>query len=216
MALFFVKLYAFFTPYTDDSDDVLAEVGQYQILFTFFGALIVQGGLIRSSLYGLLGVILVAINIAILVVPMRFLYKEHLEAEAKKEEKLRKELEKKKEDDELTSFMRKERERYGADDDAISPYEGPRQKELLNARVQSFTEEEEAKPPESSPSSALHLPSSSSHKYQSKPQDNKMTLKPLPPSSLSRNKILPSPRVEDHYGDGKEHDGMDDYKPAPR
>ena len=49
MALLYIKLYSFFSPYSNIDDNVLAETGQFQVFFTFFGALIMQSSLLGSS-----------------------------------------------------------------------------------------------------------------------------------------------------------------------
>lgn len=78
MSILFVKLYAYFAPYIADSDDILAEVGQYQILFTFFGALIMQGSLVDPEYYGMVGGFLVCINIGVVIVPLYYAVEEYL------------------------------------------------------------------------------------------------------------------------------------------
>ena len=65
LALMYIKLYGFFTPYESDSANILAEVGQYQILFTFFGGLVFQNGLIDSAWNQTIGILLTAINISV-------------------------------------------------------------------------------------------------------------------------------------------------------
>lgn len=37
MAVIFMKLYGYYKPYDDISDDVLQEMAQYQVFFTLFG-----------------------------------------------------------------------------------------------------------------------------------------------------------------------------------
>jgi len=49
LGLFFIKMYSFYLPYINDTDDIIAEVGQFQIFFTYFGALIQQNSLLTSS-----------------------------------------------------------------------------------------------------------------------------------------------------------------------
>lgn len=87
----FVKLYAFFAPYMDISDDILAEVGQYQILFTFFGALIMQGELVRSEYNTVIGVALIIVNVGIIFVPLWLGYQEYQENKEKEREEEEKE-----------------------------------------------------------------------------------------------------------------------------
>jgi hypothetical protein len=44
-----IKLYGYYHPYDVDSDHIIAEVGQFQIFFSFLGALIYQKSLLRSE-----------------------------------------------------------------------------------------------------------------------------------------------------------------------
>lgn len=68
LALLYVKLYGYFNPYADASDDVLAEIGQFQVFFTFFTALVVQNKLLNDSYNTLLGVLLILLNLTAIVV----------------------------------------------------------------------------------------------------------------------------------------------------
>jgi hypothetical protein len=58
-------MYAYCAPYVKHDDDTMAEIGQYQILFTYLGALIVSGGLLPRSLNPLLGYLLCIVNIGV-------------------------------------------------------------------------------------------------------------------------------------------------------
>ncbi len=93
VSIAFVKLYAFFAPYVEDKDDILAEVGQYQILFTFFGALIIQGKLVNKGYNPFIGGSLILINIGVVLVPLLFAvqeyqkYRENANIEEKRENK---------------------------------------------------------------------------------------------------------------------------------
>lgn len=49
IAITFVKLYAFYSPYVDDEDDNLQELAQYQIFFTLFGALIIRASIFSGD-----------------------------------------------------------------------------------------------------------------------------------------------------------------------
>jgi len=42
LAVFYVRVYSKFQPYKDEMNEILAELGQYQIFFTFFGSLIIK------------------------------------------------------------------------------------------------------------------------------------------------------------------------------
>jgi hypothetical protein len=49
IAVAYIKIYGYFRPFIEDSDDLLQELAQYQIFFTLFIALILQSGMIRSQ-----------------------------------------------------------------------------------------------------------------------------------------------------------------------
>jgi hypothetical protein len=55
LSLLFIKMYGYYQPYEADNDDIIAEVGQFQIFFTYFGALILQNSLLHSSLNNTVG-----------------------------------------------------------------------------------------------------------------------------------------------------------------
>lgn len=64
-------MYGYFHPYADETDDVLAEIGQFQVFFTFFTALVVQNQLLSESYNTLLGVLLILLNLTVIVVTFR-------------------------------------------------------------------------------------------------------------------------------------------------
>jgi hypothetical protein len=68
LGLLYIKLYGFYAPYDADSDDILAETGQFQIFFTFLGALIYQNSLLGSQWNVCVSVVLIVINAVITVV----------------------------------------------------------------------------------------------------------------------------------------------------
>jgi hypothetical protein len=72
LALFCIKLYSVNTPYVNSQGGFLADVGQFQIFFTFFGALVIQGDLLGASYTDTIGVILVLMGCTILVVASYF------------------------------------------------------------------------------------------------------------------------------------------------
>jgi hypothetical protein len=55
LSLIFIKMYGYYQPYEADNDDIIAEVGQFQIYITYFGALILQNSLLHSSLNNTVG-----------------------------------------------------------------------------------------------------------------------------------------------------------------
>jgi hypothetical protein len=74
MSIAFVKLYAFYAPYSDDID---AEVGQYQILFTFFGAMVIQGELVQPDEVNNVGICLVCANLMVIIFPCWFYFRKY-------------------------------------------------------------------------------------------------------------------------------------------
>jgi hypothetical protein len=67
IALLYIKVYGYFNPYREDSDDILSETGQFQIFFTFFCALIIQNDLLSKLWADTLGVVLTTINFAVVM-----------------------------------------------------------------------------------------------------------------------------------------------------
>jgi hypothetical protein len=112
MSITFVKLYAFYAPYLEDTDDVLAEVGQYQILFTFFGALMIQANIMKADETNTLGLCLICVNVMIVFVPVWVIYKEY-QAEVKRKEE---EEEDWKEEDEGNQIIGRKGSHRGSDD----------------------------------------------------------------------------------------------------
>jgi hypothetical protein len=68
LGLLYIKLYGFYAPYDADGDDILAETGQFQIFFTFLGALIYQNSLLGSQWNVHVSVALIVINAVITMV----------------------------------------------------------------------------------------------------------------------------------------------------
>jgi hypothetical protein len=65
LGLLYIKLYGYYAPYDADSDDILAETGQFQIFFTFLGALIYQNELLGAQWNNVVAVALIVINAAV-------------------------------------------------------------------------------------------------------------------------------------------------------
>jgi len=61
----FLKIYGYFNPYKDPEVAILAEMGQYQIFFTFFCALITSEDLLGHSMNFYVGIFLILLNISI-------------------------------------------------------------------------------------------------------------------------------------------------------
>lgn len=67
LSIFYIKLYGYFSPYDNGNNNVLAEVGQFQNFFTFFGGLIIQTGLLSNDFSTALDIFLFITNLAIMV-----------------------------------------------------------------------------------------------------------------------------------------------------
>jgi predicted outer membrane repeat protein len=48
-SLFFIKLYSHYSPYASTNDNVLAEIGQFQVFLTFFMSLIIKNSLLSGN-----------------------------------------------------------------------------------------------------------------------------------------------------------------------
>ena len=72
LAVFYIRLYSGFQPYAFLRNDILAEVGQVQIFFTFFVALIVQNSLLTDIWATIADVLLVMINFSVLLTTFYF------------------------------------------------------------------------------------------------------------------------------------------------
>ena len=67
LAQFYLKVYGYHMPYGEGSDNTLAEIGQYQIFFTFFAALIIQNDLMGPVWYEGIGVFLILANMGVVL-----------------------------------------------------------------------------------------------------------------------------------------------------
>lgn len=86
LAFFFLKLYQHYSPYADDKNGTLAEMGQYQIFFTFFGALIMSRNLLGDGMDSALGVFLILVNLSVMLLTFYFEYVEYVNEAAEKKE----------------------------------------------------------------------------------------------------------------------------------
>jgi len=67
-SLAYIKLYNKCAPYDSPSTSSLAEMGQYQIFFTFFFALILQNNLIPGEIWQeIIGVFLIILNMGVIL-----------------------------------------------------------------------------------------------------------------------------------------------------
>jgi hypothetical protein len=88
LALFFIKLYSIHAPYSTESDGILAEVGQFQIFFTFFGGLVIQGDLLGSTYNNAVGAVLVLLNLCVFLLGGFFQYQDTTEVLAQSKQLL--------------------------------------------------------------------------------------------------------------------------------
>ena len=67
ISLAFIKLYSSCKPYSDPYDNYLAEIGQYQIFFTFFFTLILQNDLLPGDIWQeFIGISLISLNMGVI------------------------------------------------------------------------------------------------------------------------------------------------------
>jgi hypothetical protein len=67
-AYFFTKLYGYFQPYAEDSDFNLSELGQTQIVLTFFATLVYKQKLLGDEWESAIGVVLIVVNLSVIFV----------------------------------------------------------------------------------------------------------------------------------------------------
>jgi hypothetical protein len=98
MSYGYIRLYGYCSPYDEEAENVLAETGQMQILFTFFVTMVLQQNMLGDAWNTTLGAFLTVFNLTLIflvlyyeVVNYRVMVKEDLEQAA-----LRKEIERKK------------------------------------------------------------------------------------------------------------------------
>ena len=66
VSLFYIKVYGYYSPYSERQDSVLAETGQFQVFFTFYVGLIMQNSLLPDFWNSSLGIILIVINFGVI------------------------------------------------------------------------------------------------------------------------------------------------------
>jgi hypothetical protein len=72
LAFVFLKVYVYCSPYIDEENGILAEVAQYQIFFTYFGALITTENLLGAALNNLVGIFLILLNMSVALLSFYF------------------------------------------------------------------------------------------------------------------------------------------------
>lgn len=80
-ALFYIKIYGYYRPYEDDADDGVAESGQFQVFFTYFGVLLlVISSTSRRNLHWdfPVGVMMVAVNVLVPIIAASFYFRHWL------------------------------------------------------------------------------------------------------------------------------------------
>eukprot|EP01033_Poteriospumella_lacustris_P006925 gene6925-4991_t len=85
MSLLFIKLYGLYKPYVSDDDDTLAELGQFQIFFTYLAAMTQQNNLLPPVYDNLVGGLLILINILLPCVALHFEVSSYYEEKHKQE-----------------------------------------------------------------------------------------------------------------------------------
>ena len=82
LAVGYVRIYSKFMPYKDPQNAWLAEVGQYQIFFTFFGTLIIKENLLGSQANAYVGILMILLQTSFVFVTFYFEYCEYKDREA--------------------------------------------------------------------------------------------------------------------------------------
>ena len=86
LSFLYLLYYGIHQPYDSHSDFVLAEIGQIQIFFTFFSALIVQNELLSPIWVNGLGVLLTMINLSIVFITLQYEVTNYREEQKEREE----------------------------------------------------------------------------------------------------------------------------------
>jgi hypothetical protein len=75
LGVVYIKVYGYYAPYEQDDDDVIAEVGQFQIFFSFLGALVRQKELLGAEWNESVSGALIVVNTAVTVLFVYFGYR---------------------------------------------------------------------------------------------------------------------------------------------
>ena len=89
LALFYIKIYGKFRPYGGAKDNFLAEVGQFQIYFTFFGAMIIQNNMLGDVWNDAVSYLLILLNLGVVGCILYFMWNDHIANQRSLDEKLR-------------------------------------------------------------------------------------------------------------------------------
>ena len=68
LSLMFIKLYSYFRPYLLDRNDVLAEMGQIQVFFTFLCAMTINNNLLEKAYSNAMDGLLIVINFSVMFI----------------------------------------------------------------------------------------------------------------------------------------------------
>jgi hypothetical protein len=75
LGVVYIKVYGYYAPYEQTDDDIIAEVGQFQIYFSFLGALIRQKELLGNQWNEAVSATLIVVNTAVTVLVLYFGYR---------------------------------------------------------------------------------------------------------------------------------------------
>ena len=95
LALFYIRIYGFYRPYEEDSDDALGEFAQFEIFFVFLASLIIGYNLVSSTWFWGIGFILVAMNVFTMIYTLWLHIQEIMDAVKQHNKKNNKEEQKK-------------------------------------------------------------------------------------------------------------------------
>ena len=90
LSVMYMKIYAYYQPYSLEESSILAELAQYQIFFSFFGSLIIQNTLLPPGFHKFVGVLMILLNLSTSLLAAYFEYRSSLSeaAEAEAEESI--------------------------------------------------------------------------------------------------------------------------------
>jgi len=71
----YMKIYAYYQPYSLEESSILAELAQYQIFFSFFGSLIIQNSLLPVAFNKVVGVMMILLNLSTSLLAAYFEYR---------------------------------------------------------------------------------------------------------------------------------------------
>jgi hypothetical protein len=78
IAVFYMKIYAYYQPYELEESSIVAELAQYQIFFSFFGSLVIQNNILAPSYNNLIGGLMIVLNLSATLLSIYYEYRTSL------------------------------------------------------------------------------------------------------------------------------------------